>query len=89
MRLVGRLTHRSTSRRLRLALLITGVLLVLAPVTALAAVTFTDVPTTHTHYAGIMWAAESGVTIGSPSQWHVHLSSGQPGQPGSDGHLPA
>ena len=53
---------QGTSRKVRFAILVAGILLIALPVAALAA--FSDVPTSHTHYAGITFVEQKGITTG-------------------------
>lgn len=62
MRAFIRRTQGRTSRKLRLALLAAGILLVALPAIALAA--FSDVPVTHTHFAGVTFVEQKGITTG-------------------------
>ncbi len=50
--------------RLRLTLFLTGVILILVPVAAVAVSSFSDVPAGHPHAEGIAWIAERGITVG-------------------------
>lgn len=54
--------HGRTSKKVRITLLVAGILLIVLPVAAIAA--FSDVPATHTHYAGISFVEQKGITTG-------------------------
>ena len=62
MRAFIRHARSRTSRKVRLVLLVAGILLVALPVAALAA--FSDVPASYTHFAGITFVEQKGIATG-------------------------
>jgi hypothetical protein len=62
MRAFIRRVQSRTSWKVRFALLAAGILLVALPAVALAA--FSDVPVTHTHFAGGTFVEQKGITTG-------------------------
>ena len=55
---------RIPKRWVRVALIVTTTALIVAPLSAIASHSFTDVPDSNTFHADIAWLADAGVTKG-------------------------